>query len=46
MGKKKTIFMLSVIMMVLGLVACGNKGDLYLPDEEDNKTEQTNPQDS
>lgn len=44
MTKKKTIIILGGILLVLGLAACGNKGDLYLPEEKSNKTEQNNPQ--
>ena len=35
--KFRVIISLFLAVLLLGASACGNKGDLYLPDEEDKK---------
>jgi len=37
---KKIIFTFGVILTVLVVSACGNKGDLYLPDSDNTETTQ------
>lgn len=34
--------LLCMVLAMLGLSACGNKGDLYLPEKDQQKEEQSN----